>query len=167
MPIEQAHVGCNLLLHEFVWIREVMKRFRDDRQLSSEPTLLEYYAWMKNQPEGNHAKQLPFGYDPRTGKSRAPEMAKLFEKNTKQQESIITTRPRLAEVVGNFLVSLGSFIKHKKKFAPLFQIIQRRKTCESCEYHLDFMKTKRCAVCGCFTKIKTKLAHESCPLRKW
>ena len=39
----------------------------------------------------------------------------------------------------------------------------RTKRCGSCSYHTGL----RCRVCGCFTKLKTRLPHEECPLGEW
>jgi tetratricopeptide (TPR) repeat protein len=36
-------------------------------------------------------------------------------------------------------------------------------TCRACEHHTGV----RCRVCGCFTNIKSRLAHEQCPIGKW
>lgn len=41
----------------------------------------------------------------------------------------------------------------------------RLSTCMSCE-HL-FHPTNQCKKCGCFVKVKTKLAMFECPLKKW
>ena len=38
-------------------------------------------------------------------------------------------------------------------------------TCQLCESYRD--KDKRCAECGCFMLIKTKLKGVKCPLGKW
>jgi tetratricopeptide (TPR) repeat protein len=40
---------------------------------------------------------------------------------------------------------------------------QRLRTCAICPHHTGL----RCRICGCFTNIKTRMAHESCPLGKW
>jgi tetratricopeptide (TPR) repeat protein len=45
--------------------------------------------------------------------------------------------------------------------APIQQA--RMATCEACEHHTGL----RCRVCGCFTRVKTRMAHEQCPIGKW
>jgi len=40
---------------------------------------------------------------------------------------------------------------------------ERLQTCGRCEHHTGV----RCRLCGCFTSVKTRLPHESCPLGKW
>jgi tetratricopeptide (TPR) repeat protein len=39
----------------------------------------------------------------------------------------------------------------------------RLQTCERCEHHTGL----RCKVCGCFTNVKARMPHESCPIGKW
>jgi tetratricopeptide (TPR) repeat protein len=43
--------------------------------------------------------------------------------------------------------------------------IQRKRmaTCQACEHHTGL----RCRICGCFTNVKTRMAHEQCPIGKW
>jgi Flp pilus assembly protein TadD len=44
------------------------------------------------------------------------------------------------------------------------EVQQRRlEICRACEHHTGL----RCRVCGCFTTLKTRIAHEECPLGKW
>jgi hypothetical protein len=44
------------------------------------------------------------------------------------------------------------------------EIAQKRlRTCEMCEHHTGL----RCRLCGCFTGIKARMAHEECPIGKW
>jgi hypothetical protein len=40
---------------------------------------------------------------------------------------------------------------------------KRVQTCASCEHHTGV----RCRLCGCFTNVKTRMAHEECPIGKW
>ena len=37
--------------------------------------------------------------------------------------------------------------------------------CKTCEHFKP--KSERCALCGCFMKLKTKLENASCPVGKW
>jgi tetratricopeptide (TPR) repeat protein len=39
----------------------------------------------------------------------------------------------------------------------------RMATCQACEHHTGL----RCRICGCFTNVKTRMAHEQCPIGKW
>ena len=41
---------------------------------------------------------------------------------------------------------------------------QRWDLCSSCEFLTD---ANKCEQCGCFMKVKHKLAHASCPVGKW
>jgi tetratricopeptide (TPR) repeat protein len=45
--------------------------------------------------------------------------------------------------------------------APIQQ--NRMATCLACQHHTGL----RCRVCGCFTNVKTRMAHEQCPIGKW
>jgi hypothetical protein len=40
---------------------------------------------------------------------------------------------------------------------------QRLSLCNSCDYRED----KKCGVCGCSIKLKTKWTSETCPKNKW
>jgi Family of unknown function (DUF6171) len=40
---------------------------------------------------------------------------------------------------------------------------KRIATCQGCEHHTGL----RCRICGCFTNVKTRMAHEQCPIGKW
>jgi tetratricopeptide (TPR) repeat protein len=40
---------------------------------------------------------------------------------------------------------------------------ERLRTCAACEHHTGI----RCRLCGCFTRLKSWLPHESCPVGKW
>jgi hypothetical protein len=40
---------------------------------------------------------------------------------------------------------------------------KRMATCQSCVHHTGL----RCRICGCFTNVKTRMAHEQCPIGKW
>ena len=40
---------------------------------------------------------------------------------------------------------------------------QRQKVCSTCEHHTGL----RCKICGCFTNLKSRMAHEDCPIGKW
>ncbi|MFW1676457.1 DUF6171 family protein [Pontibacter sp. JAM-7] len=47
------------------------------------------------------------------------------------------------------------------KLTPKAQ--QRLAICQTCEHFTG----KRCRVCGCFMKLKTKLENANCPKGKW
>jgi len=42
---------------------------------------------------------------------------------------------------------------------------QRMATCRSCEYL--YTKTDTCKMCGCFMGVKTWMATQECPIKKW
>lgn len=41
----------------------------------------------------------------------------------------------------------------------------RLEICKACDFYRP--KTNTCKKCGCFMKLKTSLAHASCPIGKW
>jgi|2_EtaG_2_1085320.scaffolds.fasta_scaffold10283_4 hypothetical protein len=43
-------------------------------------------------------------------------------------------------------------------------ILDRMRICSKCEF---LKKYTRCEKCGCFMKIKTRLAPVKCPIGKW
>ena len=43
-------------------------------------------------------------------------------------------------------------------------IKMRWEICRGCEFLTD---SNRCTKCGCFMKVKHKIAHASCPIKKW
>lgn len=80
----------------------------------------------------------PAGYDPNSG----PGLLRMAVSATKAMMRFI-----------------GSGLKTTP--APIQQ--SRMATCEACEHHTGL----RCRVCGCFTRVKTRMAHEQCPIGKW
>jgi hypothetical protein len=43
--------------------------------------------------------------------------------------------------------------------------LYRLEICKTCVFYRP--KTNQCKKCGCFMKLKTSLAHASCPIGKW
>ena len=56
-------------------------------------------------------------------------------------------------------------IKRNKWFAPPEIQKERIAICKSCDHYFAFTGT--CKKCGCFMKIKSKIAGLSCPEKKW
>jgi len=44
-------------------------------------------------------------------------------------------------------------------------IAERARTCAGCEWL--FRPTGQCKRCGCFVKLKVKVASQNCPINKW
>jgi tetratricopeptide (TPR) repeat protein len=59
--------------------------------------------------------------------------------------------------------SMAQFLGSGLKTVPPSVHQMRTRICGSCEHHTGV----RCRVCGCFTNVKTRMAHEECPLGKW
>ncbi len=49
------------------------------------------------------------------------------------------------------------------KAAPEAALRHRLRTCAACVHHTGL----RCRLCGCFTTVKARMAHETCPAGKW
>ena len=41
---------------------------------------------------------------------------------------------------------------------------ERCAICQRCEY---LQPSKRCDICGCFMKVKTRIARAHCPVNRW
>ena len=52
---------------------------------------------------------------------------------------------------------------HEDDAPPIIQQQAKSNLCGSCEHHTGM----RCKICGCFTHVKIKMAHEDCPIGKW
>ena len=44
-------------------------------------------------------------------------------------------------------------------------VVERAKVCAGCEWL--FRPTGQCKRCGCFVKLKVKVASQNCPINKW
>ncbi len=62
-------------------------------------------------------------------------------------------------------VSPTDFLKLDTEFATKSLQDERYSICESCDRLTNI--TKQCRECGCFMKLKVKLAEAVCPLGKW
>lgn len=49
--------------------------------------------------------------------------------------------------------------------SPEDLVAYRLEICSSCEFYRP--NRDRCAKCGCFMNLKTKLENARCPLKKW
>jgi len=65
----------------------------------------------------------------------------------------------------NHKVSPIDLVKKDTDFAPVEIQESRYSICTSCDRLTS--KTKQCRECGCFMKLKVKLAEAVCPLNKW
>jgi uncharacterized paraquat-inducible protein A len=50
-------------------------------------------------------------------------------------------------------------------FASKIKAQERYKTCQSCAFFVA--RSKRCAKCGCFLRVKTKIELAECPIKAW
>jgi hypothetical protein len=73
------------------------------------------------------------------------------------------TGPGLLRMAVSATKAMMRFIGSGLKATPADIQQSRMATCQSCEHHTGL----RCRVCGCFTNVKTRMAHEQCPIGKW
>lgn len=73
------------------------------------------------------------------------------------------TGPGLLRMAVSATRSMMKFIGSGLKTTPADLQQKRMAVCQSCEHHTGL----RCRVCGCFTNVKTRMAHEQCPIGKW
>ena len=71
--------------------------------------------------------------------------------------------PGLLRMALSAAQALGKFVGSGLKAVTPETHRRRVRTCGACEHHTGL----RCRVCGCFTNLKTRMAHEDCPIGKW
>jgi tetratricopeptide (TPR) repeat protein len=74
-----------------------------------------------------------------------------------------TTGPGVLRMAITATKSMTQFLGSGLKTAPPQMLRQRLRTCAACEHHTGL----RCRLCGCFTNVKARMAHEQCPIEKW
>jgi len=71
--------------------------------------------------------------------------------------------PGLLRMAFSAMTSIAHFTRAGFKPAPSETYRHRLQTCGQCEHHTGL----RCKLCGCFTKVKAWMPHETCPIGKW
>ncbi len=117
--------------------RAVLDRFL--AQWSGGDFRADYRAWIKTQQEGRTA-------------SRAVVVG-----------SDIPAKAGLSDMARNAAGALGRALKSGGRRVPLAEQERRLAICRGCQHWTG----RRCLLCGCFGKLKTRLATESCPIGKW
>ena len=72
--------------------------------------------------------------------------------------------PPLANQAKNFVTASAKHMWAGMKKANEEEKAKRWAKCSECDKLID---GKRCSLCGCFMKIKSTWAEQSCPLRRW
>jgi len=85
------------------------------------------------------------------------------------QEKRSNTLPSKAQMIKNLSSSVKniskSLLKGEKIKLPKKQAEERMKICMTCpQYVAD---ENRCSLCGCYLRVKIRIATESCPINKW
>jgi len=70
---------------------------------------------------------------------------------------------RLLQMALSATKSFASFVHSGCKTVSTATHRRRLETCAVCVHHTGL----RCKVCNCFTDIKSRLAHEDCPIGRW
>ncbi len=71
--------------------------------------------------------------------------------------------PGLLRMALSLAKSMARYVGSGMRTVPAEVSARRLKTCADCPHHTG----NRCRLCGCFTKLKTQLPHERCPLGRW
>ncbi|MDR3621116.1 MAG: tetratricopeptide repeat protein [Paludisphaera borealis] len=71
--------------------------------------------------------------------------------------------PGLLRMALSATKAMATFLGSGMKTAPADVQQARLTTCRTCEHHTGL----RCRICGCFTDVKSRMAHEQCPISKW
>jgi tetratricopeptide (TPR) repeat protein len=74
-----------------------------------------------------------------------------------------STGPGLLRMAVSATKAMMKYIGSGLKATPADLQQKRIATCRACEHHTGI----RCRICGCFTNVKTRMAHEQCPIGKW
>jgi tetratricopeptide (TPR) repeat protein len=71
--------------------------------------------------------------------------------------------PGLLRMAYSAAKSMAKFVGSGLKAVPAATQQKRLQSCGQCAHHTGV----RCKLCGCFTSVKARLPHETCPLGKW
>lgn len=75
--------------------------------------------------------------------------------------------PPLVQQAKNLVLSVANVLAHVSKTGKLKAetsiITKRVDICQKCRHLIE----TRCMVCGCYIALKSGLASEKCPMRKW
>jgi hypothetical protein len=71
--------------------------------------------------------------------------------------------PGLLRMALSATKAMAAFLGSGLKTAPVDVQEARLAICRACPHHTGL----RCRICGCFTNVKSRMAHERCPIGKW
>lgn len=75
--------------------------------------------------------------------------------------------PSIVKQVSNFLTSTVNHVAQGMPQTSDPEQEKRMAICRECDKYSDNNGNPRCMDCGCYLKIKTSWAGESCPQNKW
>jgi ribosomal protein L32 len=73
--------------------------------------------------------------------------------------------PNMVSMAKNVAQAVSSAAKRGAVLVDDEEKEKRLKVCRQCEFYRT--SDKRCAVCGCYTELKTTLASWHCPIGRW
>jgi hypothetical protein len=85
----------------------------------------------------------------------------------KQQQQPAQSPPNLAQKAANLAKASAKHVSNGMKSVTAQTKSNRLAICNSCPHKIGTEDNPTCAKCGCFLKIKTGWASESCPIGKW
>ena len=80
-----------------------------------------------------------------------------------QPASTAARGPGLLRMALSAAKSMARFVGSGGEMVATPVLHRRLRTCSACEHHTGL----RCRLCGCFTNVKARMAHERCPIGKW
>lgn len=99
-----------------------------------------------------------------TGTGRIEEVAAGGWSSAGTQPASTATRgPSLLRMALSAAKSMARFVGSGGEMVATPVLHRRLRTCAACEHHTGL----RCRLCGCFTNVKARMAHERCPIGKW
>jgi hypothetical protein len=86
-----------------------------------------------------------------------------------KEEEIKKSLPSNMQMIKSLSSSLKNvskaLIKGEKVRLSKGEAEERMKICASCEEYIK--EENRCNLCGCYMRVKTRIATEKCPIGKW
>jgi tetratricopeptide (TPR) repeat protein len=113
--------------------------------------------------------ELPGDTSRQTGVGFSPESylgGSIVASVMTSQSPAVTTGaggPSLLRMALSATKAMATFLGSGLKTATPETTQRRLQTCAVCEHHTGM----RCKICGCFTDIKSRMLHETCPIGKW
>jgi tetratricopeptide (TPR) repeat protein len=124
--------------------------------------------WLEGQLQKYRAGEVGSLWTGAAGTGSSPFFGGQIVTSGWTEQGIVTGQtpgagPGLLRMAFSFMKSMAHFAGAGFKPTSNEVYQQRLQTCGPCEHHTGL----RCKVCGCFTSVKARMPHESCPIGKW